>query len=101
MASASSARLASCLKSRYLWEYARHAVRIIASTTQAQGHNLGINLGKAAGAGVEEHLHMHALPRWHGDTNFMHVVAGTSTVPVALELLWDRMRPLFKSLAGS
>lgn len=85
-------------ESRYLWEFSRHAVNFIAKTVQAQGYNLGMNLGKAAGAGVEEHLHMHALPRWHGDTNFMHVVADTSTVPIALEKLWDELRPLFKAL---
>lgn len=85
-------------ESRYLWDYSRHAVDIIAKVLQAQGYNLGMNLGRAAGAGIEEHLHMHALPRWHGDTNFLHVVADTATVPVALEVLWDKMRPLFRRL---
>jgi ATP adenylyltransferase len=83
-------------ESTYLWEYARHAVEIIAQTVHAEGFNLGMNLGKAAGAGVEEHLHMHALPRWTADTNFMHIVADTSTVPIELARLWDEMRPLFK-----
>jgi ATP adenylyltransferase len=83
-------------ESRYLWEYARRSIDIIAKVVQGQGYNLGMNLGKAAGAGVEEHLHMHALPRWHGDTNFMHIVADTSLVPAAVEQLWDTMRPLFK-----
>ena len=82
-------------ESRYLWEQSRRAVNVIAQVTKAQGFNLGMNLGKAAGAGIEEHLHMHALPRWHGDTNFMHIVGDTSTVPVSLEALWDEMRPLF------
>jgi ATP adenylyltransferase len=85
-------------ESRYLWEYARRAVDVIAQCVKAQGYNLGMNLGKAAGAGVEEHLHMHALPRWHGDTNFMHIVADTSTVPLAIDKLWDDMRPRFKSM---
>ena len=83
-------------ESSYLWEYARRGVDIIAKTVNGQGYNLGMNLGKAAGAGVEEHLHMHALPRWHGDTNFMHIVADTSTVPIALDKLWDQMRPMFR-----
>ncbi|HYF51486.1 MAG TPA: HIT domain-containing protein [Planctomycetota bacterium] len=84
------------LESRYLWEYSRRSVDIIAQIVSAQGYNVGMNLGKAAGAGVEEHLHMHALPRWHGDTNFMHIVADTSLVPLSLDELWDKMRPLYK-----
>lgn len=87
----------SAQESAYLWEMSRRAVDAIAKAVGAQGFNLGMNLGKAAGAGVEEHLHMHALPRWHGDTNFMHIVAGTSTVPLALDALWDTMRPFFKA----
>ena len=82
-------------ESRYLWEFSRIAVDIIGQVTHAEGLNLGMNLGKAGGAGIERHLHMHALPRWAGDTNFMHIVADTSTVPVALEVLWEKMRPLF------
>jgi ATP adenylyltransferase len=82
----------------YLWTFSRYAVDIIAQVLNAQGYNLGMNLGRAAGAGIEEHLHMHALPRWNGDTNFMHIVADTATVPVSLEALWDKMRPLFKRL---
>lgn len=88
-------------ESRYLWEYARHAVKVIAQVVEAHGYNLGMNLGRAAGAGVEDHLHMHALPRWNGDTNFMHIVADTTTVPLALEMLWDRMRPMFKNLENA
>jgi ATP adenylyltransferase len=87
-------------ESKYLWEFARRSVDIIAQTVNAQGYNLGMNLGKAAGAGVEEHLHMHALPRWQGDTNFMHIVADTSTVPISIEHLWDQMRPKFKALGS-
>ena len=57
-----------------------------------QGINLGMNLGKAAGAGVAEHLHLHALPRWAGDTNFMTVTAETRILPELLEVTWQRMR---------
>jgi len=86
-------------ESRYLWEYSRRSVDIIAQIVSAQGYNMGMNLGKAAGAGVEEHLHMHALPRWHGDTNFMHIVADTSLVPLSLQELWDKMRPLYQKFS--
>ena len=85
-------------ESTYLWEFSRRAVDIIAKTVNAQGYNLGMNLGKAAGAGIEEHLHMHALPRWHGDTNFMHIVADTATVPISLDQTWEQMRLLFKHM---
>jgi ATP adenylyltransferase len=56
------------------------------------GMNFGLNLGKAAGAGVAGHLHLHALPRWSGDTNFMTTVAETRILPETLDITWQRMR---------
>jgi ATP adenylyltransferase len=56
------------------------------------GINLGMNIGKAAGAGIAGHIHMHVLPRWVADANFMSVVGETRVLPEALEVTWERMR---------
>ncbi len=66
-------------------------IRKLKQTIHPDGFNLGINLGKVAGAGLEAHLHLHIVPRWNGDTNFMPVLADTKVIPQALDDLWARL----------
>jgi ATP adenylyltransferase len=65
---------------------------IIQEVYQPQGINLGMNLGKAAGAGVAEHFHMHILPRWVGDANFMTAIGQTRTIPESLQDTYDKFK---------
>jgi ATP adenylyltransferase len=64
-------------------------VTVIEQTMNAEGFNVGLNLGRAAGAGVPGHLHWHLVPRWSGDTNFMPVLGGVDVIPAALDAAWE------------
>ena len=74
-----------------LWELVVHAQALLRSVARAQGFNIGLNLGESAGAGVANHLHIHIVPRWRGDTNFMPVIAGTKTISEGLRALYDKL----------
>ena len=74
-----------------LWNLVIHAQSLLRSAARAQGFNIGLNLGECAGAGVTDHLHVHIVPRWSGDTNFMPVIAGTKTISEGLGALYDKL----------
>jgi diadenosine tetraphosphate (Ap4A) HIT family hydrolase len=74
-----------------LWETTRKAADAIDRAYDPDGLNIGANLGRAAGAGIPRHLHLHALPRWSGDTNFMTAVAGVRVIPESLPRSWEQL----------
>ncbi len=71
---------------------AQRVERVLRAVYRPAGMNFGLNLGEAGGAGIASHIHMHALPRWIGDTNFMTVTADTRVLPEALDTTWTRIR---------
>ncbi|HLZ31357.1 MAG TPA: HIT domain-containing protein [Chloroflexota bacterium] len=73
----------------------QRCVGVLQQAYQPQGFNVGMNLGKAAGAGVPDHVHLHVVPRWVGDTNFMPVVGHAKVLPETLDQTYDRLAPLF------
>ena len=75
-----------------LWKLTRRCVNALTQLIKPAGFNIGFNLGQAAGAGITDHLHIHVVPRWPGDTNFMPVIAKTSVVPQALNELAAQLR---------
>jgi ATP adenylyltransferase len=81
-----------------LWRLSIHAQRLLSEAVKAQGFNIGWNLGKAAGAGVEDHLHIHIVPRWNGDSNFIAVTGGTRVIPEGLRPLYDRLMEIQSAL---
>jgi ATP adenylyltransferase len=78
-----------------LMQVTQRAVDVLEGAYHPDAFNVGLNLGKAAGAGVPDHLHVHIVPRWTGDTNFMPVVGETKVLPESLEQTYDRLEPVF------
>jgi ATP adenylyltransferase len=75
-----------------LIDLASYAERLLEEVVRAQGFNVGWNFGSAAGAGVVEHLHLHIVPRWKGDHNYMTVLSGTRVIPEGLMPLYEKLR---------
>jgi ATP adenylyltransferase len=82
-----------------LMRLTRHAEIAVNEAYEPQGVNIGINLGRPAGAGVLDHLHIHLVPRWNGDTNFMTVVGNVRVLPEDLGETAKKLRPIFERLA--
>jgi ATP adenylyltransferase len=77
------------------FELTRRTVAVTKKAIKPHSLNIGMNLGRSSGAGVPEHLHMHIVPRWHGDTNFMPVIGKTKIISVPLELVFDAFKKGF------
>lgn len=75
-----------------LMKLVRRCQNALTEVMKPNGFNIGVNLGRVAGAGIAEHLHIHIVPRWNGDTNFMPVIANTTVVPEALTSLAEKLR---------
>lgn len=76
----------------------QRAIRVLRAVHRPDGFNLGINLGKVAGAGVADHVHQHVVPRWNGDTNFMPVLAEIKVLPEHVRRSYERLRAAFDRL---
>ena len=72
--------------------------QVVQEALNPQGQNIGVNLGRVAGAGLEEHLHVHIVPRWNGDTNFMPVLADVTVVPEHIERTCDKLKAVYSRL---
>ena len=83
-----------------IWLVVKDAVRVLKAEYSPQGVNVGINMGASAGGSVSQHLHVHVLPRWGGDTNFMVTVANTKILPESLAVSAERLRGRFVELVG-
>ena len=88
-------------ESNALMNMISRATEILRDTLNPNGFNVGCNLGKAAGAGIADHLHFHIVPRWEGDHNFMTVLADVRSVPEHLLTTFDKLLPSFQNLLAS
>ncbi len=78
-----------------LFDLIQHSREILTEVMKPQGFNVGMNLGRLAGAGITEHIHFHIVPRWGGDTNFMPVLGNTKVISEALEKTWEKLQNAF------
>ena len=79
-----------------IFDFLETSVKALREAMKPDGFNIGMNIGKAAGAGIEDHFHVHVIPRWEGDTNFMSVVANVRVIPEDVATTAANLAPLFK-----
>ena len=84
-----------------MMKLAQRTDAVLRQVYEPHGINMGLNLGQAAGAGIAAHLHMHALPRWLGDSNFMTVIGETRVLPETLDDTWERLRAGFEGIEAA
>ena len=84
-----------------LMELSSYSAKIVQNVLEAHGINMGINFGKASGAGIPSHYHMHVLPRWVGDTNFLPILAETKQISFDLHGMYKKLKPAFDSIDQS
>src|SRR5579859_2366037 len=84
-----------------IFAIAQLAIRALNDVMKPDGFNAGFNQGKVAGAGIRDHIHLHVVPRWDGDTNFMPVLAGAKVMPELLSDTADKLRPVLERLSKS
>lgn len=80
-----------------MMNWASNSERILRDAFHAMGFNIGVNVGRVAGAGIDDHVHMHVVPRWNGDTNFMPVLGETKVIPEYLEETYARLLPYYRA----
>ncbi len=80
-----------------IMEWTAQSTTVLREIYNTAAFNIGVNIGEAAGAGVKEHVHVHVVPRWNGDTNFMSTLAETRVLPEALEDTWKKIREGFQN----
>jgi ATP adenylyltransferase len=84
-----------------LMSLSQRSAAVLTAEMNPHGFNLGMNLGRVSGAGVDQHLHMHIVPRWNGDTNFMPLIGGVKLIPESLDDTYAALRPHFEAVNSS
>jgi ATP adenylyltransferase len=81
-----------------MMQLSQRSVAVLSAEMQPHGFNLGMNLGRVSGAGIDQHLHQHIVPRWNGDTNFMPLIGGVKLIPEAIDDTYAALKPRFDAL---